>query len=296
MPKVAAVVITYNRKTLLEKCIKALLCQSVSCDIIIIDNASTDGTGEMVRTIVDPRRSYFNTGSNLGGAGGFNYGMRKAVEAGYEYVWLMDDDTIVQPDSLAHLLVADKKLDGNYGWLSSKALWTDGSLCLMNQQRTSIYRKFDPMNSGIEKIQLASFVSLFMKSEIILQHGLPIKDFFIWGDDWEYTRRISRWHPCYFIPQSVVTHAMAGNLPNNLANTQPERIDRFAFLFRNEWVLFRKEGIKGWFYYFAKCNLNFWRIIFKAPDKKFKRIKSLLKGVYHGLFFWPKIEYINKDK
>ena len=99
MQKVAATVITYNRKALLAECVKALLCQSVSCDIIIIDNASTDGTGEMVRAIVDPRISYINTGSNLGGAGGFNYGMRKAVEAGYDYGWLMDDDTIVKGEA-----------------------------------------------------------------------------------------------------------------------------------------------------------------------------------------------------
>ena len=296
MHKITSVVITYNRKALLEQCIKALQAQSVPCDIIVIDNASTDGTEEMVRGITDPRICYFNTGNNLGGAGGFNYGMKKAVEAGYEYVWIMDDDTIAQTNSLESFLATDKELKGNYGWLSGKALWTDGSMCLMNQQRITPFQKLEPLPDKITKITIASFVSLFMKSEVIQKEGLPVKDFFIWGDDWEYTRRISRKYPCYFVPDSVVTHAMASNLPNHICNTQPDRIERFTLAFRNEWVMFRKEGIGGWLYYFAKCNLNFWKIIFKAPNQKFKRIKCLLKGAWTALFFFPKIEYINKGK
>ena len=79
MQRVAAIVVTRNRKALLEKCIQSLLAQkSVSCDVIIIDNDSSDGTEELIRYITDTRIFYYNTGSNLGGAGGFNYGFKKA--------------------------------------------------------------------------------------------------------------------------------------------------------------------------------------------------------------------------
>ena len=90
--KIAAVVVTYNRLPLLQKCVKKLEAHTTPCDILIVNNASTDGTTEWLG---EQRHECFfacNTGANLGGAGGFNYGMRWAVEAGYEYLWVMDDD------------------------------------------------------------------------------------------------------------------------------------------------------------------------------------------------------------
>ena len=127
---IAAVVVTYNRLDLLMQCVEALRSQTTACDILVVNNASTDGTDRWLDEQQDVHSR--NTGSNLGGAGGFNYGMRWAVEAGYEYVWVMDDDTLPEPDALEKLVEADRILKGNYGWLSSKCLWTDGTLCPMN--------------------------------------------------------------------------------------------------------------------------------------------------------------------
>ena len=140
MKNVAAVIVTYNRKKFLKKCIEALLEQEKSeeCDILVIDNASTDGTKEeIVKYIELEQVIYINTGNNLGGAGGFNFGIKEAVRLGYKYIWLMDDDCIVHKDSLKELLEADKKLDGNYGFLSSVVLWKDGTVCKMNKQKIS---------------------------------------------------------------------------------------------------------------------------------------------------------------
>ena len=78
-----AIVVTYNRKELLQKNIRALLGQSrAEFDILVIDNASTDGTQELVGRMAEEssRIAYINTGSNLGGAGGFSYGMQIACE------------------------------------------------------------------------------------------------------------------------------------------------------------------------------------------------------------------------
>lgn len=81
--KIAAVVVTFNRKEYLVKNIEALLAQvNAPMDILIIDNASTDGTEETIRHYMDAGQIlYENTGENLGGAGGFNFGIRRAYEA-----------------------------------------------------------------------------------------------------------------------------------------------------------------------------------------------------------------------
>ena len=79
MKKCAVVVVTYNRAQLLRENLEALLQQTFSdFDILLIDNASTDGTVDVVRSFSDPRIRYFNTGKNVGGAGGFAIGMEKA--------------------------------------------------------------------------------------------------------------------------------------------------------------------------------------------------------------------------
>ena len=105
MNKTAALIVTYNRKNLLKECIEALTCSETPCDIFVIDNASTDGTQEAMQDFVDQGViAYHNTGANLGGAGGFNFALKTALKRDYEYFWIMDDDCIVQPDSLTQLM------------------------------------------------------------------------------------------------------------------------------------------------------------------------------------------------
>ena len=103
---IVAVIVTYNRKELLKESIDALLNQEKNkCDILVIDNNSNDGTYDFISKYEKTGKIvYMNTGSNLGGAGGFNFGLRKACELGYDYVWIMDDDCIVHKDSLEKLL------------------------------------------------------------------------------------------------------------------------------------------------------------------------------------------------
>ena len=111
MNKIVALVVTYNRKNMLKENIESLLNQNTSeFDILIVDNASTDGTEELVKSFKNDRIIYKNTGANLGGAGGFNYGVRLSIEKGYDYCWLMDDDTIPKNNSLEELIKQAAKM------------------------------------------------------------------------------------------------------------------------------------------------------------------------------------------
>ena len=288
---VAAVVVTYNRLELLRQCVEALRAQTAVCDILIVDNASTDGTANWLTS--QPDLHYRNTGSNLGGAGGFNFGMRWAVEAGYDYVWVMDDDTLPHPDALEKLLEADSVLEGNYGWLSSVALWTDGSECKMNRQKLkkSFYAYSPLMKYGLVQAEQATFVSLFLRSETIRRFGLPIKEYYIWGDDLEYTRRIAvRGElPCFIAGQSQVVHATKSNVGSNVALDDVERIGRYFYAFRNEAHLYRQEGLKGSAYCFAKRCRDFLRIM-RYGKPKWPRFGILFKGIWAGFFFRKETE------
>ncbi len=295
MNKTCAVVVTYNRKTLLEQAVKCLLQQTCPCDILIVDNASTDGTNELINIFTDKRISYYNTGKNIGGAGGFNIGMKKAVEAGYQYVWVMDDDTFCQTDTLEQFFIADKKLNGDYGWLSSKALWTDGNICEMNRQ-VSINRKaITDFSEELIPSYRATFVSMFVKSEVIIRYGLPIKEFFIWADDTEYTIRIANKKHCYVVSKSVVNHAMQTNSSANIVNIDHNRISRCYYQIRNHCYIVRANHKILWMpIYFYRQSKKLLKILLHSPSYRFRRIYFLTKGILAGLFFYPSVEYVNK--
>ena len=292
--RVAAVVVTYNRLPLLQKCIEKLEAQTAPCDILVVNNASSDGSTEWLEARQGGRLLSKNTGANLGGAGGFNCGMRWAVEAGYDRLWLMDDDCLPEPDALEKLLEADALLKGEYGWLSSVALWVDGSECRMNRQkiRKSSNEYIPLMKYGIVQAEQATFVSLFLSANTVLRVGLPIKEFFIWGDDIEYTRRIAvrECLPGFVVGRSRVVHAMKENGGSNIATDRAERIDRYRYAFRNEAYTYRQEGAWGVCYYLAKCGFSFCRILAKAPDRRGKRIGVLLGSMIRGAVFRPEIE------
>ncbi|MBR1633766.1 MAG: glycosyltransferase family 2 protein [Lachnospiraceae bacterium] len=293
MNSTVAVVVTYNRKAILKKNIKCLLAQSYPCDVYIIDNASTDGTAEMVQSITEQRIYYFNTGANLGGAGGFEYGVRKAVLDGYDYVWIMDDDTLPDSEALAEFFKADKALNGKWGALSGAPYWTDGSICKANRQKKTLFtfvRNAEYKTKKAIKVTMASFVSLFVKAEVIKELGLPIGEYFIWTDDYEYTGRISKKYPLYVIPSSRVIHAMKENKKINFAKELPERIDRYQYVYRNDVHCYRQFGMKGASYLIIKYFYTMFNVLLNAKESKIKKVKVLNVGYIRGLQFHPVIK------
>ena len=291
--RIVAVVVTYNRKKLLYENIENLLHQTKHemLDVLIIDNASTDGTKEYISDFIDSKAiMYINTGSNLGGAGGFQYGINYAAQNKYDYIWVMDDDCMPTETALEELLTAGKKLKGDFGFLSSKVLWTDGQICKMNVQRRTVTRTVKDFSSDIVKVEMASFVSLFLPVKVIKDFGVPIKEFFIWTDDWEYTRRISRQKRCYLINPSVVIHKSASNIGANIAIDTVERLDRYKFIYRNDVVLYRREGIKGIAYLIARTIFHIIRVLVRAKDYRIKRILIILTGTLKGINFKPVIK------
>jgi rhamnopyranosyl-N-acetylglucosaminyl-diphospho-decaprenol beta-1,3/1,4-galactofuranosyltransferase len=124
---VTAVVVTYNRKELLAECLDGLFRQTRPVDrILLIDNASTDGTQEFLRQrgYLDASAvEYVRLPANTGGAGGFREGMRRAYASDAEWIWLMDDDVEPVPDALETMLTYSGRSDciqGDKGYLDGR--------------------------------------------------------------------------------------------------------------------------------------------------------------------------------
>lgn len=290
MNKILAVVVTYNRIELLKECLSALFSQSKKdFDVLVVNNASSDGTAEYLSTLDIGNLYFINKDVNDGGAGGFCDGMQYAVSNNYEYVWAMDDDTIPTVSALSSLWQASEFYNGEYGFLASRSLFTDGTLAVMNNCLLPNGKTTESIDFSIQKdyfeILTATFVSLFVKTDIIKKYGLPVRELYLWSDDTEFTSRISKQEKCYFVPSSIVIHKMAKNEKPDLVTLSRERFDRMILNIRNRYYIARRDGFVKKLRFFARHFILLVRIVFKSKDLKMERIKTLFKGVYAGFKF-----------
>lgn len=192
-----AVIVTYNRKFLLEKCLRSLLNQTHPVtEIIVIDNASTDGTGEYLEQcgLSEAPVRYFKQTVNSGGAGGFHQGVAEAMQSGCHYIWLMDDDGKPAADCLEQLLLhADKAdyigplvTDPNNPELLSFPLRIPASTHITTTSDDLKKFAIEEMVMGV----LAPFNGVLLTRQVVEKIGLPDKKYFIWGDEIDYTQRV----------------------------------------------------------------------------------------------------------
>lgn len=168
---VCSVVVTYNRKDLLLECIEALVNQTYELDkIIIIDNNSNDGTYEELDNkgyIKNAKIIYRKLDENVGGAGGFYEGMKIARTLDFDWVWIMDDDTVPQADSLEELLNATTIISDKISYLASSVYGMNGE-CMnvpsinIDQGKNGCSEWYRYLDKGIVKIKEATFVSLLI--------------------------------------------------------------------------------------------------------------------------------------
>lgn len=104
MKTVAAVICNYNKRQYVLDCIQSVL-ESIftDFDIIVVDNASTDDSVKCIREKYGDKVTLLVNKENLGGSGGFNTGIRYAMERGYSYVWCLDNDVLVDENAIGEL-------------------------------------------------------------------------------------------------------------------------------------------------------------------------------------------------
>ncbi len=237
---VCAVVVTYNRKEMLKDCVESLMAQSVALEgILAVDNASSDGTPSLLmemgllkklppqdqeyeETAILARGNafisfhYLRLPHNTGGAGGFYQGMKRAYELGYEWIWIMDDDVVVDRRALEKLKKSIK----------DKPLILASRVVSDNQNLNPVHRgHFDRRNffPGLQKplpsdfkgyIDFSSFVGLMVNRKVIEKIGYPNPDFFIYNDDVEYSLRISEIGKILLVPDSLIVDRNAKRKEN----------------------------------------------------------------------------------
>jgi len=221
MIKIAAIVVTFNRLTLLKECLTSIKNQTRKLDeIIVVNNSCTDGTSEWLS---EQKNLTTINQANLGSAGGQYTGIKYAYENGYDYIWCLDTDVLPNEDALA-ILLNKSLLEKKVGFVTSTIYHRDGKLAFANIPELDKPERILHAIAFDEEIPVlsASFGSLLLKREVISKVGFPCKEFFIWGDDAEYTLRIiKKGFSGLMVRSSIATHY------NDKNEEQPYKILRY---------------------------------------------------------------------
>lgn len=211
---IASVVVTYNRKALLAEAIQSLCDQTYQLKkIIIIDNASTDGSKEYLESLglIRDNVDYIRMESNLGGSAGFYYGIKKALDYQMDWICLSDDDAIFNMDYFSKIVNAMDKAPTVKAFTGT--VKTENKIQIEHRRRivNNIILKQEPCELDIYKnksfeIDVFSFVGCVIHMDIIREIGLPEKGFFIWMDDTEYSLRVNRKTKVLNITDAVINH------------------------------------------------------------------------------------------
>lgn len=288
--RIVAVVVAYDRRELVQETLAALAAQTVApAAVVVIDNASSDGTADVVRARF-PEVDLTVLPRNTGGAGGFTAGMARALAVhDADAVWLMDDDTVPDPGALAALLAARRSAPSGTALLASAVRWVDGRPHPMNTPRTrpgatraSIRRA---ARHGAYPVRSASFVSLLVEADAVRLHGLPVADYFLWNDDFEFSTRLLRRAPGYVATASTVEHRTR---TFGAADVDPGA--RFFYEVRNKtWLMRLSPSLTpGERVLYSAAALRAWtRTVSRSRDRRLL-LSGLVRGLRAGLSTRPR--------
>jgi len=244
---VVAVVVAHDRRELLLEGLAALAAQTRRPDlVVVVDNASGDGSAAAVTTWSAGRDLPVDLvvlDRNTGGAGGFAAGLARAVHThAADVVWLMDDDTVPTPTALDRALAAREATGAAV--VASRVVWTDGRDHPMNTPRerpgVSAAERRAAELAGCVPVRSASFVALLVDAAAVRADGLPVADYFLWNDDFEFTTRLLRARRGVSCAASVVEHRT-----KKFGGTDADPGERFVLEVRNKAWLFTRAGSLG---------------------------------------------------
>lgn len=248
-----AVLVTHDRPELLLRCLHSLLAQTAPLRrIVLVDNASQPETAARLAAagyMDDPRVEYHRLSVNVGSAGGFAFGMRRARELG-EWIWVMDDDASAEPQALERLLAHTGEAGAVA--LTCKKVFPDGDTQWEHYGDFHRWRGCVPLapTEALTRVGYAAFTGLMVRAAAAEAAGYPRADFFISYDDIEFCLRLRELGHIFFVPEAVVVHherriRRRGVYRRATARTELPQYWRVLCDFRNRQYVMRRYAAGG---------------------------------------------------
>jgi GT2 family glycosyltransferase len=297
--EIHAVVLTYNRRELVLRCVRALLGQTLPFkSIIVVDNGSSDGTQAAITELASPLIDYVRIEKNIGAARGFNHAMDYAYsKRKVTWAYIMDDDVIAGPTAVAELVAAYERnftAPEQIGFLVSQAVDGQGRANNVPAIDTRPRRLGECpdwgqyLDQGIVTVRAATLSGMLMPLTTYEAFGNLNPEFVVWGEDLEYTFRITEHRPGLIVGQSKITHlrSQPGDISIFLENDRA-RVPNFYYLYRNQmYVRRRYMGLHAYANGLVRGLFEAARLFAHGDLWK---AQIALRGTVAGLTFNPKV-------
>lgn len=243
--KVAAIIIAFNRNELLKRAIQAIQGQSRQVDsILVVDNAKLSSTRKLCLKM---QTKYIQGDESWGSAGGFARGISEAIDLGFEYLWLLDDDGYPDRDCLSVLLkalnseafdlVSPLSISQEDLEETSNTYWIN--LCRSTKVKVLIRKEF-------RTNQVQFYNGVLMRRSVPNSIGLPNIQLFMRGDEMDYYFRCKKngirmtlcTRALFFHPSSASEYQMSRQILFS-ANIPTDPKKRY-YQFRNRGFLARE--------------------------------------------------------
>ncbi len=208
--KIAAVIPAFNGGLALAACLDSLLKQSCPVNrIYVIDNASTDDTATLMVKYQSKQVRYRQLSENIGPTGGFAEGMRAALDDGCDLVWLMDQDSTAQADTLEKL-VACMDTDGSIVAVAPAKLEVDNQVWVGENLAGGIGADKHLYEGPPFAVESTLWSGLLIRASAIRDAGMPLTELFGWWCDGEYCFRLGKHGRIVLAPDSRIHHHRTG--------------------------------------------------------------------------------------
>jgi GT2 family glycosyltransferase len=255
-PRVYVIILSWNGREDTLQCLSSVQAVDYSrYRVLVVDNASTDGSAEAIRAAF-PAVELLANRSNLGFAAGNNVGIEYALQRGADYLFLLNNDTQVERTVLAELVRAGEA-DPKVGLASPKVYYLDrpqviyyagarqGRLPLLPRLiGTGETRSATAGERGqVEQPQEVDYVwgqAMLIKSQVIASVGLLDPRFFMYYEDADYCLRAKdAGYKIVCVPQARVWHQVA-------KGTEGDYLTRWQYKVTSMWRFHRKHSRFGW--------------------------------------------------
>lgn len=281
---ITVVLVTFNRLKDLKVTLAAWDEQTEKPrNMIVVDNKSTDGTSSFLKQWQKEesgfKKEVIELPTNIGGAGGFYEGMKRALNISNEWIFVADD-AIPRKDMIEKMksfVVLHPNLINQCSAICS-GVYNENHFsgihrCRIEKSIVGFYEK--PVKEEEYKqdyfpIDIYSFVGTFIKKSALKKAGLPEREFFIYNDDYEHAVRVGKVGRMICVPSSIIDHK------DNLKNDKfPTWRDYYAT--RNGVIMHRKHyGIWG------GVSRSFRRLGMAIISGNFTKMKLIITGIKDG--------------
>lgn len=199
--KLLVVIVTFNGRKWLDKCLGSV----AGADLFVVDNASSDGSADWVAEHF-PEAILIRNKENTGFSAANNLGMQYALDNGYDFVYLLNQDAWVLPDTFEKLTAAFEA-HPDYGILSPMQLRGDGEA--MDYQFSKLYLK-SARDGDIRRVSRVMAAHWMIRCEALRKTGLFLDLFPIYGQDDNLCHRMMHEGYCTgIVPQATAIHDRA---------------------------------------------------------------------------------------